>query len=69
MNKNNVLYIYMILLNLKENEHSQNIGLEEYDFIFENFNKVLYILLKYFNDDVPNIKNVCNLLLNSCSHN
>ena len=69
MNKNNVLYIYMFLLNLKENEHSQNIGLEEYDLILENFNIVLFILLKYFNDDVQKIKNVCNLILNSCSQN
>ena len=67
LNKNNILYIYMLLLNLKENEHSQSIGFEEYDFIFENFNIVLYILLKYFNDDIPKIKNVCNLLLNSYS--
>ena len=67
LNKNNILYIYMLLLNLKENEHSQNIGFEEYDFLFENFNIVLYILLKYFNDDIPKVKNVCNLLLNSYS--
>ena len=67
LNKNNILYIYMLLLNLKENEQNQSIGFEEYDFIFENFNIVLYILLKYFNDDIPKIKNICNLLLNSYS--
>ena len=67
LNKNNILYIYMLLLNLKEHENNQSIGFEEYDFIFENFNIVLYILLKYFNDDIPKIKNICNLLLNSYS--
>ena len=68
MNKNSLLYIYFLLLNMKENENnSKNIGFEEYDIIFENFESTLFILLKYFNNDSQKIKMICNLLLNSYS--
>ena len=67
LNKNNLLYIYLLLLNLKENDNMNNIGFEEYDLIFENFEESLYIILKYFNNDIHKIKNICNLLLNSYS--
>ena len=68
LNKNNILYIYLLLLNMKENDNNVNhsIGFEEYDLIFENFDCTLYLLLKYFNDDIK-IKNICNILLNSYS--
>jgi hypothetical protein len=68
LNKNNILYIYLLLLNMKENNGNINhiIGIEEYNLIFENFDSTLYLLLKYFNNDVQ-VKNICNLLLNSYS--
>ena len=68
LNKNNFLYIYIMLLNIKENDNFNSImGLEEYDIIFENFELALYIILKYFNNDIPKIKNICSLLLSSYS--
>ena len=67
LNKNNMLYLYILLLNMNENENNHNIGFEEYDYIFENFDSTLYIILKYFSNDIIKIKNICNLLLNSYS--
>ena len=68
LNKNNILYLYFILLNIKENEeYNHSIGLDEYDYIFENFECALFILLKYFGNDINKIKNVINILLNSYS--
>ena len=69
MNKNNILYLYLLLLNIKENEEFYNhgIGLDEYNYIFENFECTLFIILKYFGNDINTIKNVCKCLLNSFS--
>ena len=69
MNKNNILYLYLLLLNIKENEEFYNhgIGLDEYNYIFENFECALFIILKYFGNDINTIKNVCKCLLNSFS--
>ena len=68
LNKNNILYLYFILLNIKENEdYSRSIGLDEYDYIFENFECALFIMLKYFGNDINKIKNVINVLLNCYS--
>ena len=69
MNKNNILYLYLLLLNIKENEEFYNhgIGLDEYNYIFENFECALFIILKYFGNDINTIKNVCGCLLNSFS--
>ena len=67
LNKNSILYIYLLLLNMKENDinmNNNNIGFEEYDYIFENFEAALFIILKYFNND---IQKICSLLLNSYS--
>ena len=64
LNKNNMLYIYFLLLNMKENANNSNLGFEEYDFIFENFDSALFLILKYFSND---IKSICNILLNSYS--
>ena len=69
MNKNNILYLYFLLLNIKENDEFYNhgVGLDEYDYIFDNFECTLFIILKYFGNDVNKIKNVINTLLNSFS--
>ena len=69
LNKNNVLYLYFLLLNIKENDEYYNhgIGLEEYDYIFENFECALFIILKYFGNDIYKIKKICDSLLNSFS--
>jgi hypothetical protein len=69
MNKNNILYLYLLLLNIKENEEFYNhgIGLDEYNYIFENFECALFIILKYFGNDINTIKKVCGCLLNSFS--
>ena len=69
LNKNNILYLYFILLNIKENDEFFNhgIGLDEYDYIFENFDCALFIILKYFGNDINKIKNICNILINSYS--
>ena len=69
MNKNNILYLYLLLLNIKENEEFYNhgIGLDEYNYIFENFECALFIILKYFGNDINTIKKVCQCLLNSFS--
>ena len=69
MNKNNILYLYLLLLNIKENEEFYNhgIGLDEYNYIFENFECALFIILKYFGNDINTIKKFCEFLLNSFS--
>ena len=64
MNKNNILYIYFLLLNIKDNDSNKN--LEDYDIILENFDYALYILLKYFNNN-EKIKEICTILLKSYS--
>ena len=67
LNKNNILYMYILLLNIKENDinmNNNNIGFEEYDYIFENFETALFIILKHFNNA---IQKICNLLLQSYS--
>ena len=50
LNKNNLIYLYFLLLNIKENNEFYNhgLGLDEYDYIFDNFECALFIILKYF---------------------
>ena len=67
LNKNNILYLYFLLLNMKENNESYNHSISDYDYIFENFECALFLMLKYFGNDMKAIKNVCNSLLNSFS--
>ena len=68
LSKNNILYLYFLILNMKENDDFYNhISFEEYDYIFDNFESTLFILLKYFWEDKAKIKNICNTLLNSFS--
>ena len=69
MNKNNILYLYFLLLNIKENDEFYNhgVGLDEYDYIFDNFECALFIILKYFGNDNNKIKNVLNTLLHCYS--
>ena len=64
MNKNNILYIYLLLLNIKDNDNNKNI--EDCDIILENFDCALYILLKYFNNN-EKVKEICQILLKSYS--
>ena len=69
LNKNNLIYLYFLLLNIKENNEFYNhgLGLDEYDYIFDNFECALFIILRYLGNDINKIKNVCNTLLNSFS--
>ena len=62
--KNNILYFYLILLNLNENNIIKNS--KE---IFENFEIILFILFKYFLNDKKKFKKICEILVNNTSQN
>ena len=62
--KNNILYFYLILLNLNETNIIKNS--KE---IFENFEIILFILFKYFLNDIKKFKKICEILVNNTSQN
>ena len=66
LNKNNnniIIYFYFLLLNIKENSDNNNLN-NQLEQIFNNFEICLYIILKFFKNEIE-IKNICKILVNS----